>query len=142
VTLTRKDFFRQGFFSLGNALLKAGATAAEAQGPPGCQPDDEEQESAPVSDANTVARADNRHCLAKSCGCFSCVDRCEPGAVMLIPGTGIRIDEERCTGCGTCEYICPVTPKAVRMQARTSTTIHTPSADHAAQPPQKGVSTC
>ncbi|OGU17098.1 MAG: hypothetical protein A2076_10430 [Geobacteraceae bacterium GWC2_53_11] len=139
MTLSRKDFFKQGLFSLGEALLKAGGVAAEAQQPLVCQPDDDEQAGAPVCDENTVARADNRHCLAKNCGCFSCVDRCEPGAIMLIPGTGIRINEERCTGCGSCEYVCPVTPKAIRMQART---IHTPSAAYAEQPPQKGESPC
>lgn len=137
MTLSRKDFFKHGFFSLGEALLKAGGVAAETQQPPVCLPDDEHTD-APVSDENSVARADNRHCLAKNCGCFSCVDRCEPGAIMLIPGTGIRIDEERCTGCGSCEYVCPVTPKAIKMHVRA---IHTPSAAHAEQP-HKGETPC
>lgn len=138
MTLSRKDFFKQGFFSLGEALLKAGGAVAGVQETPECPPDNHEEAAAPVSDENTVARADNRHCLAKNCGCFSCVDRCEPGAIMLLPGTGIRIDEERCTGCGNCEYVCPVTPKAIRMHVRTT---HTPSAAQAEQP-QKGVSPC
>lgn len=139
MTLSRKDFFKQGLFSIGEALLKAGGAVAGVQETPVSQPDEYDESSAPVYDENTVARADNQHCLAKNCGCFSCAERCEPGAIMLIPGTGIKIDEERCTGCGSCEYVCPVTPKAIRMQART---IHTPSAAYAEQPPQKGESPC
>jgi ferredoxin len=36
----------------------------------------------------------------------------------MVMGVGIRIDETRCTGCGTCEYVCPVFPKGVRLQPR------------------------
>ncbi len=78
---------------------------------------------------NEVAVAYNDTCLARSSGCFSCVERCEPEAIELIQGTGIRINQQLCTGCGICEYVCPVTPKAVRMQVRTAT--QTPSAYHA-----------
>jgi ferredoxin len=58
---------------------------------------------------------------------------------MLIPGTGIRVDEKLCTGCGTCHYICPVTPKAVRMQPRAT---QPPSASQAELPAQKGEPPC
>lgn len=118
MTLSRKDFFKQGFFSLGETLLKASGTVLESHDSSGSPPLDFDQDKEPVQDENMVAKADNQHCLAKNCGCFSCVDRCESGAVMLIPGTGIRIDEELCTGCGTCQYICPVTPKAVTLVKR------------------------
>lgn len=141
MTLSRKDFFKQGLFSIGEALFKAGWATSETLDSHSSQTDDGENVSAPVSDENTVASADNRHCLAKNCGCFSCVERCEAGAIMLFPGKGIRINEELCTGCGTCAYICPVTPKAVRMQPRTGTTEQTPSAVNAEQP-QKGETPC
>jgi len=51
-------------------------------------------------------------------GCFSCEERCDARAISLVMGAGVRIDETLCTGCGTCEYVCPVTPKAVRIVPR------------------------
>ena len=47
---------------------------------------------------NMIAKAENQHCLAKGCGCFSCVERCEYDAIKLIPGTGISIDEAHLGG--------------------------------------------
>lgn len=118
MTLSRKDFFKQGFFSLGETLLKISGSMTEEQQPPAPATETEQQDNEPTPDIHKVATADNRNCLAKNCGCFSCVDRCEAEAIMLIPGTGIRINEELCNGCGTCEYICPVTPKAVTLHMR------------------------
>src|SRR6266568_2086636 len=69
-------------------------------------------------DEKMVASAFNEHCLARQCGCFACVDRCEPQAILVVMGEGIRVEETKCTGCGTCEYVCPMTPKAVRLQPR------------------------
>lgn len=115
MTLSRKEFFRQSFFSLGEALLKFGGNLQEGQNTPYVPPDDIEPKREPVPDRNMVARAVNQHCLAKNCGCFCCVERCNSQAIIVVMGEGIRIDEALCTGCGTCEYICPVTPKALRM---------------------------
>lgn len=140
MTLSRKDFFRQSFFSLGETLLKVGGTVQEAQDSLSSASVDVEPEKEPVPDINLVAKADNQYCLAKNCGCFSCSERCEAQAILVVMGEGIRIIEDLCTGCGTCQYVCPVTPKAVRMQARTTT--QTPSADKAELPAQKGESTC
>lgn len=70
--------------------------------------------------ADQVAVAHNEHCLAKNSGCFACVERCDASAIRLIPGVGIRINARLCTGCGTCEYICPVNSKAVVMQSRST----------------------
>ena len=140
MTLSRKDFFRQSLFSLGDALLKTGSTVQEGQDSHCSALVDDEAENEPVPDSNQVATADNQHCLAKNCGCYACMERCEAGAIMLIPGTGIRINEELCTGCGICHYICPVTPKAVTRQART--TIQKQSADQAGTSQEKGESPC
>lgn len=139
MTLSRKNFFKQGFFSLGETLLKAGKNVLGEQDSPDNVVAVFDQNKEPVPDENLIAVAANQYCLAKNCGCFSCVDRCEPGAIMLIPGTGIRIDEKLCTGCGTCHYLCPVTPKAVRMQPRAT---QLPSASQAELPAQKGESPC
>lgn len=115
MTLSRKDFFRQGFFTLGDSLLKtAGIVPPEA-------PDDQEHpadDDAGSSTGPRFAQADNSRCLARSCGCFSCVERCELQAITLAVGTGIRIDTARCVGCGTCREVCPVTPKAIRLLQR------------------------
>lgn len=115
MTLSRKEFFRQGFFSLGETFLKAGGSLWEMRDSPGPSPADGEQDREPVPDLNTLAVVDNRHCPAKHCGCFSCLERCAARAISLVMGTGIRIDQALCSGCGICEYVCPVTPKAIKM---------------------------
>ena len=94
----------------------------------------------PAPHEDLAAVAHNDTCLARNCGCIACMERCESGAIKLIPGVGVRINQQLCTGCGTCEYVCPVTPKGVRMQART--TMQTPSVDQTGLPPQKGESPC
>ena len=62
------------------------------------------------------AEADNGRCLAQRGGCFSCLERCPEEALAIELGTGIRIDGERCTGCGACEHVCPLEPGAVRVR--------------------------
>lgn len=114
--MSRKEFFQNSFYSLAESLLKAGGGSPERSGR-GTQPKEEAAE-VPVPDARQVARADNRHCLAKNCGCFSCVERCEARAIVVVMGEGIRINENLCRGCGTCQYLCPVTPKAVVLHSR------------------------
>lgn len=117
MSITRKEFFRQGFLSLGKTALELTDTLKGEAGQPALEllP---ERDTAPVPDGSMVARPDNERCLARGCGCFACVERCEPQAIMVVPGEGIRIDETRCSGCGTCEYVCPVSPKAVRLVPR------------------------
>lgn len=72
----------------------------------------------PEPDAGKVAMPENRNCLARNSGCFSCVERCESQAITVAMGEGIKVDQDLCVGCGTCQYICPVTPKAVMLQKR------------------------
>jgi ferredoxin len=114
--LTRKEFFRQGFLSLGRAALDIAGTLQggevfEAADVPDTVPSGEPR-------FDMVATSLNEHCLAKNCGCFACVERCQSQAIMALPGEGLRIDETLCTGCGTCEYVCPVVPKAVALVRR------------------------
>ncbi|NVN89285.1 MAG: 4Fe-4S binding protein [Desulfuromonadales bacterium] len=112
---SRKEFFSLGLFSLGESLLKVGGTARDALGTP---PAAAQPEGRLAPDEQVVARVDNRQCPAKNCGCFSCVERCQTGAISVVMGTGVVIDEMLCSGCGSCEYVCPVTPKALRMEPK------------------------
>lgn len=128
MNINRKDFFKKSLFSLGKAVCSASGvlkspaeTAITVPGMAGL---------VSMSDEELSAVAHNETCLARSSGCFACMERCETKAIKLIPGVGIRINQQLCSGCGTCEYVCPANPKAVRMQART-TTIQAPLADQA-----------
>ena len=55
-------------------------------------------------------------CLASpSGGCFACSERCPvPGAIRLDAGRPIVV-AEHCTGCGTCQAVCPAPVNAVRI---------------------------
>jgi ferredoxin len=48
-------------------------------------------------------------------GCDYCFDRCPLKGVAITyrRGHGPKIDEEACTGCGTCAHFCPAQPKAL-----------------------------
>ncbi len=131
MNISRKEFFRRSLMSLGEAV----GTISDALKTPVVAPmaivDTADYDASPCQDM--VAVAFNENCLAKNSGCFACMERCEFDAIKLIPGVGIRINAYLCTGCGICEYVCPVTPKAVRMKIRT-TTIPAPSVDHAGLP--------
>lgn len=116
MNISRKEFFRKSLFTLGEAVstvsnaLNATVTDEAPRQPEG--------EFVPVDREDHVAVAHNEHCLARNCGCFACVERCESQVILVVMGEGIRIDASRCTGCGTCEYVCPVSPKAVTLVPR------------------------
>ncbi|HEY3308179.1 MAG TPA: 4Fe-4S binding protein [Desulfuromonadaceae bacterium] len=114
MNITRKDFFRKSLFSVGEAV----SAVRDALSAPAAEPlhDQPEEEFVPLVRDDQVAVARNEHCLARNCGCFACFERCEPKAILVVMGEGIRIDATRCTGCGTCEYICPSMPKAVGLE--------------------------
>ena len=116
MNINRKDFFRKSLFSLGEAVSKVSnaLNATDTDDAPRLP----EGEFVPDVREDHVAVARNEHCLARNCGCIACVDRCEPQAILVVMGEGIRIDAARCTGCGTCEYVCPVSPKAVTLVPR------------------------
>lgn len=110
MNLSRKEFLRRGLRSLGEALLDPASLVREDEG---------------------VAVARNDRCLARRGGCFSCLDSCPEEAITLEPGSGVRIDWERCTGCGGCVAICPVTPKALAIVAAPSSKGLAPEGDDA-----------
>ncbi len=116
MNISRKDFFKKSLFSLGEAVCSVTNVLNSAPEHVLSMPDSAHFVSVPHEDQTAVAY--NETCLAKYSGCFACMERCEPEAIKLIHGVGIRINPRLCDGCGTCEYVCPVTPKAVRMQQR------------------------
>ncbi|MDU0457198.1 MAG: 4Fe-4S binding protein [Geobacteraceae bacterium] len=141
MNISRKDFFRKSLLSLGeavcsvsNALKSAGDSAAEVQDVP------DAADFVATPGENRMAIARNDYCLAKNSGCFACVERCESQAIRLVPGVGVRINAQLCNGCGTCEYVCPVTPKAITMQTRDNQ--QSISAKSAEILPERGDTTC
>ncbi|HRR33475.1 MAG TPA: 4Fe-4S dicluster domain-containing protein [Kiritimatiellia bacterium] len=66
---------------------------------------------------------DDNHCLLSfSRECGACVGACPYGALDMDwdpdnMTSRIVIDAARCTGCGCCEYVCPSSPKAMRVHA-------------------------
>jgi len=116
MNLSRKDFFKKSLLSLGEAVLTVSDALKGSVDVPMVIPDAANFTSTPRDDLAAVAH--NEHCLAKNSGCFACLERCETRAIKLIPGVGIRINPQFCTGCGHCEYVCPVTPKAVTLLKR------------------------
>jgi MinD superfamily P-loop ATPase len=130
--ISRKEFFKKSLTSLGEALVAVGdALTTPADTPLEIRTTDHHPAH---PHENRVAVAGNERCLARNSGCFACMERCAPGAIAPVPGVGIKVTQHLCNGCGVCEYVCPVTPKAVRLQDRSI--LHT-SADHT-QPTRKG----
>jgi len=118
MSISRKDFFRQGLSSLGKTALDIAGTlkghlpATPAMVPHGTSP--EPYEPRP----DLVAEAFNDRCLTRSSSCSACTESCKPKAIKLNHGVGIRINPLFCDGCGVCEYVCPVEPKAVVLVPR------------------------
>jgi len=116
VNLSRKEFFKKSLFSFGETVGTAVGVLKTSRVAESANEESEDFEAIERKDMRAVA--ENRHCLAKNCGCFACIERCEVQAIRVVMGEGIRIDETLCTGCGTCEYVCPVTPKAITVVRR------------------------
>lgn len=114
MTLTRKEFLRQGAFSLGRAALEL-AGALDCGVPP---KEAEVEEPPPESGPHLMAVSQGADCMASSCGCFSCCERCPAEAVTIIVGQGIRVDALRCDGCGICVQVCPTSPRSIVLVPR------------------------
>ena len=138
MNISRKDFFRKSLLSLGEAVCSVSDALKPSSDSVPLVPDAADCAEASWEDLVAVARNDS--CLARSCGCFACVERCQSGAIKLIQGVGIKINPGRCVGCGSCEYVCPVTPKAVSLQKRPPSQLS--SAKPAELPSEKGVTPC
>lgn len=62
-------------------------------------------------------------CVAYSDGhpCGACGEHCPTGALKMVPGphkfaTVPQVTGRLCIGCGNCQYACPVTPQAIRIE--------------------------
>jgi len=113
VSLSRKEFFCQGLFSLGDTLLKSVGIVQPSEVHKSDSKPEKSDDGLP-----RYAKADNEHCLARSCGCFSCIEQCENQAITMVAGAGVKVDTDICIGCGVCYDVCPVTPKAIRLVRR------------------------
>ena len=116
--LSRKQFFKQCVSSLGTSLREV----RDAVGAATAQVQSSEPEASPQAKPgeNMVAIPRNRFCLARGCGCFTCLERCGHEAIQLVPGEGVSVDPALCVGCGTCESLCPVSPTAIQLQPRSA----------------------
>ncbi len=81
----------------------------------------EEKSSISVGHAVTVAK----NCLlAQGVDCNACSRHCPAAAISIVndPATGhgtVAVNEQRCIGCGACEYYCPVRPfSAIYVEGR------------------------
>lgn len=65
-----------------------------------------------------LARVDPQHCVTfHGQACDACVTACptQPPAVNLVDGHP-SVDVRTCIGCGLCEQLCPVAPKAIQVE--------------------------
>lgn len=70
-----------------------------------------------------LAHADRSVCISYTQGvkCGACSRRCPVGAIsMAEPDAGGRgpypvVDPQKCIGCGSCQYVCPSQPKAIKV---------------------------
>ena len=61
-----------------------------------------------------TAAIDTQTCLAHQKGvCSTCVERCPVEGAILVESGRPTVDQERCSGCGVCQYVCPAPENAV-----------------------------
>lgn len=66
-----------------------------------------------------LAIVDMASCLNKVgfAMCLSCQDHCPERAINLVQLRTPTVEADRCTGCGACLFVCPTSPKAIRIRA-------------------------
>lgn len=69
-----------------------------------------------------LACADESMCISFTDGvkCGACSRRCPAGAITMTDSDGGNgpypvVDADKCIGCGSCQYVCPSAPKAIRV---------------------------
>jgi len=67
-----------------------------------------------------TARLDEQRCLPfVGQPCDVCVRKCPmPGALLAAEDGRIRVDPDKCVGCGICESVCPTAPQSIRVMPR------------------------
>ncbi len=69
-----------------------------------------------------LARVDEEQCLlGQNRECGACAGACRYGALDLAwdpvnMTSRVVVDPKACTGCGACEYVCPASPRAIRVK--------------------------
>lgn len=69
-----------------------------------------------------LAKVDYSLCLASTGKehCGHCAHSCPAGAITMVNKIPV-VDEQRCIGCGACEYLCPTRPvSAIKVEAYTN----------------------
>lgn len=63
-----------------------------------------------------IASIDSKSCYAfQGIYCISCVVQCPKNAIQLSNSLYPKISEEYCLGCGICVFVCPTSPKSIRI---------------------------
>lgn len=69
-----------------------------------------------------LACVDTDSCISYSQGvsCGACSRRCPTGAISMVEtaaghGPHPTVDASKCIGCGSCQYVCPARPKAIKV---------------------------
>ena len=52
-----------------------------------------------------TCKSDNKKCEE---GCNLCVEHCLENAIDIVNDNDIKIDQEKCIGCGLCIFVCPI----------------------------------
>jgi ferredoxin-type protein NapG len=67
-----------------------------------------------------TARVDERRCLTfHGQKCDACWRACPiAGAITLDAAGAVRVDSQKCVGCGLCEAVCPTEPTSIRVIPR------------------------
>ena len=63
----------------------------------------------------------NETCLsAQEIRCTLCIESCPVGeaAIRAVPGRGIVVSWDACTGCAFCLHACPTEPKSIHLEGR------------------------